>query len=273
MEHSKTVVFPKEKDDEDFLEIDMLEFNQDQTHETVESESKNDYLKYINHDHITRSKWGRADEHTIQTYIKKSIGYKVLYNKTYFMYSTRYKLILWPLVCFTCFSLLMQSVFSTLIISDVDCKTGGIFTIVTAFITGLIAIFTYLETSTDYKDQRKDCRKAGRAFSEFADELDRLLKTPRERRANPDIVIGLVQADYKKLIKQYSTDIQIPASIYKKLIKKNQYKQILFDIVDNTEFDDFDSYDKNLQRSMIMDKFIDSMVKIKKEKNISGSAN
>jgi hypothetical protein len=269
-------------EDEDYSEIEVMRFKNNDVGPNIENdknqedeEIKTSLSKYINNNSFNKQvKWSRADDKMVDKYMKKALGYKILYNHTYFKYSWYHKIFTWPLVFFTFISLFMQVIFTTL---TTDCQNGSknqIFSIITTCITGIISILTYLQAKSSYDDLAKGCRKAGSAFSDFADDLSSLKSLPRDRRANPYQVIGSIESDYKKLIKLYS-EYQIPSSVYKKFAKQHEHGNILLDIIDNANIDQFDLNDGDIEKNMIIDKFVDSLQskrKIDTEKGLMTSS-
>ena len=143
-------------------------------------------MKYVNTDTMSGpAKWSRSDEKTVNKYIMKALGYKTLYNDTYFRYSLYYNLIKIPLTVLTAISLAIQVIFATLIQGGSVPGHEGTLSIVTAAVSAAVAVLTYFHSSTDYGTMASGSRDAGVAFSEFADELKTLLTFPRKIRANP----------------------------------------------------------------------------------------
>uniref|UniRef100_A0A6C0CCZ0 Uncharacterized protein n=1 Tax=viral metagenome TaxID=1070528 RepID=A0A6C0CCZ0_9ZZZZ len=239
-----------------------------------DDDNANLLMKYVNVDASSDSiKWSRMDEKTVNKYIQKAIGYKTLYNDTYFVYMFYNNLIKYPLIVLTAISIVMQTVFATIIQSTTpsicNCtndggliNNAGIFSITSACVTATVSILTYVHSSFAYDAIAQGSRDAAVAFSEFADDLKTLLSFPRHIRANPFTVINAIQSDYKKLLKTYSR-YPIPVSVYHKFARNSDNKHIISDIVDNTDADQFDLHDGELERNIITEKFIDNIRNIR----------
>lgn len=245
------------------IEIEVMEFKKDTSGDSPQ-EQRNDggntMMKYINS--ATSSmplKWTRADERTVDIYIKKARGYKAVYNGSYFEYNFYYKLILYPLVVVSCLSIGFNLVSATLANSGYT-SDSNVLSIITACISGAAGVLTWLNSKTNYNNISKGCRDAGVAFSDFADELTTLIILPRERRANPYHVISSIQTDYKKMVKMYSK-YQIPSSVYRKLEAKHDAGTIILDVMDNVNYDGINIHNKSIEKNMITDVFIDSIQK------------
>ncbi len=259
-------------------QLDINNSDEDFEIEVIEPSVPNDemetntspILKYVNMDTSTSIKWSRMDEKTVNKYILKAIGYKSLYNDTYFMYMFYYNLIKIPLVIFTAISIAIQIIFATIIQNDSTvCNNTGnttniasILSITIAAVSATVAVLTYFHSSTGYGTYAHGSRDAAIAFSEFADDLKTLLNFPRHIRENPYVVINSIQNDYKKLLKTYSK-YPIPMSVFHNFAKKSKNKSIISDIVDNTDADQFDLHDGTLERNIITEKFIESIRNIR----------
>jgi len=242
--------------DDDFEVEVMSIINED---DDIPNTTEGMTMRYVDSETIsTPAKWSRVDEKTVNKYIMKSIGYKTLYNDTYFRYSLYHNLIKIPLIILTAISLATQIIFATLIQGNSVAGREGILSIVTASISAGVAVLTYFHSTAEYGTMANGSRDASVAFSEFADELRTLLSFPRKIRANPYQVINSIQSDYKKLLKFYSK-YPIPTSIFYSFAKNTNNKHIIMDIVDNTEADQFDLHDGLLEKNIITDKFIDSL--------------
>jgi hypothetical protein len=219
-------------------------------------------------------KWSRTSEKTINKYIQKSLGYKTLYYETHFMYQFWHNIIYYSLILATCISLLIQAVNSTLVTTTNTSETTTTFlssaelitnetrnmilTLLGSVFTALVGFITGIYTQTKYDTYATGCRDAAMAFSDFADDLQTLLTVPRHIRSDPYQVIHTVQIDYKKTLKNYAK-YEIPHNIFKKFINDNANKGIIFDIVNNTNADQFDLHDGSLEQNLIANKFIDSL--------------
>lgn len=264
---SKFIVPPLDEN----IEIELIEPYEA---EDGEGDDTNMLMKYVNVDaHSDSVKWSRMDEKTVNKYIQKAIGYKTLYNDTYFVYMFYNNLIKYPLIVLTAISVVMQTVFATIIQSTsptiCNCtndngliNNAGIFSITTASTSAVVSALTYIYSSFAYDAIAQGSRDAAVAFSEFADDLRTLLSFPRHIRANPFTVINSIQSDYKKLLKTYSK-YQIPMSVYHKFARNSNNKHIISDIVDNTDADQFDLHDGELERNIITEKFIDNIRNIR----------
>jgi len=231
-------------------------------------------LKYVNMDASSDSiKWSRMDEKTVNKYIQKAIGYKTLYNDTYFVYMFYNNLVKYPLIVLTAISIVMQTIFATIIQSTTpnicNCtndggmiNNAGIFSITSASTSAIVSVLTYMHSNFAYGTIAQGSRDAAVAFSEFADDLRTLLSFPRHIRANPFTVINSIQSDYKKLLKTYSR-YPIPVSVYHNFAINSKNKHIISDIVDNTDADQFDLHDGELERNIITEKFIDNIRNIR----------
>lgn len=255
----------------DDFEIELIEPQEDNDNN---NDDENMLLKYVNMDASADNiKWSRMDEKTVNKYIQKAIGYKTLYNDTYFVYMFYNNLIKYPLIVLTGISIVMQTVFATIIQSTTpdicNCtadgtviNNAGIFSITSACLSALVSILTYVHSSFGYAAIAQGSRDAAVAFSEFADDLRTLLSFPRHIRANPFTVINTIQSDYKKLLKTYSK-YPIPVSVYHKFARNSSNKHIVSDIVDNTDADQFDLHDGELERNIITEKFVDNIRNIR----------
>jgi hypothetical protein len=172
----------------------------------------------VNNDDIY---WTNADEEIIKSFVHKARIYKTLYNQSYFRYSFLYKILLWPLVLTTCFSIGLQMIFATLITTNAIDANNGIFSIITTVVSIIVTILTYLQAKTSFYDKAKGCRLAGASFSEYADQLETLLLIDRRRRTNPLESIAIAQSDYKRIRKIYS-EYEIPSNIYKDYLRRNK---------------------------------------------------
>lgn len=265
---------PDNEKDDDNIEIEVMEFNKSADVDDIlksDDNSNNALIKYLDSGSVVKpAKWSKSDETSVKRYVKMALGYKILYHRTYIMYDKYYKFITWPLILFTCCSLALQTIFATLISTCSGQPNDNMFSIITTCVSVCVSILTYLQAKTSYDSSAKDCRKAASAFSEFADDLNTLLSFPRKNRANPHIVITMIHGDYKKLIKTYS-EYPIPESIYKQFAKQNKNDGIIFDIIDNTNVDNFDLYNGNIEKNLVIDKFIESL-KQQKQKTYDKSS-
>ena len=235
------------------IEVDVIETDKPNDDE----EASKSVMKYVDSNMVTNSsKWSRMDEKTVNKYIMKAIGYKTLYNDTAFVYEIYYNLVKIPLVLLTVISMCIQVIFATLIQNNSVNGKDGIFSITSAAVSATVATLTYLISIFDHRAKADGSRDAANAFSEIADELKTLLSFPRNIRANPYQVITTIQTDFKKLLKTYSK-YPIPMSVFYKFAKNNS--GIALDIVGNTDADQFDLHDGELEKNVIMDKFIDSI--------------
>jgi hypothetical protein len=253
------------------IEIELIEPYEDNGND---GDDVNLLMKYVNVDASSDSmKWSRMDEKTVNKYIQKAIGYKTLYNDTYFIYMFYNNLIKYPLIVLTAISIVMQTIFATIVQSTTpnicNCTSdagiinnAGIFSITTASVSAIVSILTYVHSSFAYGTIAQGSRDAAVAFSEFADDLRTLLSFPRHIRANPFTVINTIQSDYKRLLKTYSK-YPIPVSVYHKFARNSKNKHIISDIVDNTDADQFDLHDGELERNIITEKFIDNIRNIR----------
>jgi hypothetical protein len=219
-------------------------------------------------------KWSRSSEKTINKYIQKSLGYKSLYYDTHFMYQFWHNIIYYSLIVITCISLLIQAVNSTLVTTaDSDSVVianevrNMILTLLGSVFSALVGFITAIYTQTKYDTYATGCRDAAMAFSDFADDLQTLLTVPRNIRSDPYQIIHTVQTDYKKILKNY-TRFEIPHHIFKKFVNDNANKGIIFDIVNNTNADQFDLHDGSLEQNLITNKFIDSLKSMRGDQDI-----
>lgn len=245
------------------LEIEIMEFNDNNNNTNKPVSNFSDFSKYINND--STSKWSRNDEKIVKKFILKGLAYKTLYNQSFYKYSTDYKLITWPLIILTCISIGLQMIASTFINITVNDKTGGILTIITTVSSITVSILTYLQAINTFKNLSNGCRKAGIAFSEYADQLNTILTLKKSQRANTSEVIQIMQSDYKKLMNMYS-DYQIPDNIYKNFIKEHQNDSVIIDF--SLNMNENTDIDKN-----IINKFLDSIIDIKNNITPSSSTN
>lgn len=244
---------------DDDIKVDIIDTKNDTKDDIIQ----NNTIKYVNMNSASNdSKWSRADENTVNKYKLKSIGYKVLYNDTYFRYSIYYNLIKIPLWIITILSNIINIIFAVIIQGNMLPGKEGILVITMTTLSAIATGLTYFYDSSDYKNMADGSREAGIAFSEFADELTTLLTYPRKIRANPYEVINTIQSDYKKLLKMYKK-FPIPASVYHNSAKNPDNKHIIIDIFDNTDADQFNVHDGLLEKNIITDKFIDSLRSIR----------
>lgn len=240
------------------VEIEVMEFNDNNDDDVKSVNNFSDFSKYINNN--STSKWSRSDEKIVKKYILKGLAYKTLYNQSFYKYSHDYKLITWPLVILTCISIGLQMIASTFINITVNDKTGGILTIITTATSITVSILTYLQAINSFKNLSNGCRKAGIAFSEYADQLNTILTLNKTQRANTSEVIQIMQSDYKKLMNMYS-DFQIPDNIYKNFIKEHQNNSVIIDFSLNM------NEDNDFGKNTIINKFLDSIIDIKNNLN------
>lgn len=250
-------------------EIEVMEFFT----ESQKDETTDGIYRYVNNSTLSPQKWSRADEKVIQKYIFKALAYKTLYNESYFKYSLHYKLVAWPLIMLTCISLGLQMISATLITSGTIKIDTGILSIITTVVSVCVTILTYLHARTSFNNLARGCRKAGVAFSEFADQLNTILTINKIYRGNPLEVIKTTESDYKKLTKLYS-EFEIPPNIYKSFINKHKNNSVIIDIATSST-DNFTIYDGTLEKNIIIDKFIDSIniLRDKEKPNSSLSMN
>ena len=244
----------------DKIEIELIDYNQSDNKKSETSNPIDKLPKII--------RWSRADEKIINKYITKAYAYKTLYNRTYFLYCSYYRIITWPLIFVTCLSLGLQIISATFINISHTCPNDGIFSIITTTISISVSILTYLQARTSYDNLARNCRKAGTAFSEFADQLNTILTIDRKNRGLPIQTINTVQQDYKKLLLLYSED-EIPTSVYKKFVLENKDNGLLIDVSpDNV----FNSYDRSIEKNIVINKFLDSIVESRDHINLEYEA-
>ena len=226
--------------------------------------------KYINIDSLTGLvKWSGSDEKIVRTYMFKSLSYKSLYNQAYFRYKMYHKLLTWPLILLSGVNLLLQTVYATLVTSDILSQAGHMtFSIIMASLTGIVTTLTYWRSRKSFDAQADGCRKAAIAFSEFADQIQTILNIGKEHRTNPLEVINTMQYDYKKIRKLYA-EFEIPSKIYKDFIDKHGNRSIVADMA-TTGTENFNIFDNNFDRNGIVDTFLGEMIDMREmEENSS----
>jgi hypothetical protein len=239
------------------VEIEVMDFEQKE-----DSNNPKDYPISMEMFHSEVStKWSKSDEKIINQFIYKCFAYQKLYNNSYFRYLLYYRLVNWPLVIVTCLSIGWQIITSTFTFSSFCDERNGIFSIITATLSIIVAILTYLQNKSSFMSNASGCKKASIAFFELADKLKTILSIARENRAKPYVVITSIHNDYQKLLKLYS-DYIIPTDIYDSFIKKNKNYASLIDF---SPEEIKEEYSTTLDKNIIIDRFLDSISNIREK--------
>lgn len=221
--------------------------------------------KYININSLTgRVKWGVAEEKIVNSYIRKALAYKVLYNRAYFRYRKYDKYLKWPLAILSCISLAVEAIYATLVTSEsLPYVAGTIIAITIACLTAVVTSLTYWRSKESYDGLADGCRKAAIAFSEFADQLRTILDIDKSHRTNPLEVINNMQFEYKKIRKLFS-EFVIPSDIYKKFMKENSDETFIMDVAtSNTE--NFNIFDDTYDKKSIVNEFLGKLISFRDE--------
>jgi len=235
----------------------------------TETLNSNTISKYINYSSTnSKIKWTKNENEVLKKIMMRAYAYASLYNQSYFRYMTYHKLLTWPLCIVTCISVGLQTISATLISSGTVETNNGILSIITTSISVIVSILTYLQVQASYESMAKGCKKAGRAFSEFAEELNTLLSMDSDHRKNPLEVITGIQIDYNKMKKIYS-EFPIPDDILKAFIEQNKNNNFLIDLATNTN--EFNITDGVLEKNIIINRFLDSIASMREKDNTSSS--
>ena len=199
--------------------------------------------QYIKKD-VSGAKWTEAEEKIVNSYRQKALGYKYLYNETFYHYNRYHNLIVIPLGILSVLVPGLQTVFTTLISTGLI-SNKIIFDIIMTVLTFVISTLVGLQLKFSPKVLAEACSKMARDFSALAEELNLLINLPQEMRKNPITVISTIQANYYKLARDET--VTIPEYIVDAYVAKYQNKVELVDIAD--ELGDFSSMKDKFNRT------------------------
>lgn len=239
------------------------------TKEKQPCDPPNTIIRYINTGALTGpAQWSLTEEDTVQKYIDKARGYQYLYNKTFYYYRFYHFLITIPLAIASTLSVALQTVFSTIIVTNqADQPTQ--YHLISTILSAIVSLLTYVHMQFNFDHSASYCKDLAIQYSNFADELEAMLSFPREYRANPVQVITSIQADYKKILK-VSEPINIPRYILEKYVCLYHDKATLADIVGDfgIHTENGQMYSTVLQKNKVLANFVNKIRDKKMSNNI-----